>query len=350
MALSVMEHAEYNNAGAPVFVVGHPRSGTTLVATLIGRHPNISMPPETQFFPEIYLENAAAGAELAQLALDNPRVRDLELDVDRFRADFQATDMTFKDLFELIINSYCAKIGKYRPGEKSPNHLLWAETLLDWFPAARIIGVVRDGRDVANSLMAVPWSHNNIIKHSFEWAASQELASELQRRAPENFRLIRYENLLANTEAELKEICVFLGESYHPAMLNSGSSDAIPGWEAGWKGKARREVDPSNIGKWKQRGYWDKMVMNTLMRSQLEQNGYVKGATNVMLRAVVWLVSWPYHPIFRPIFSKLKTAMLRRTPSHCGQYSLHITRQIISANASMRCNRDVKKLDEATRS
>lgn len=339
MALSVMEHAEYDNAGAPVFVVGHPRSGTTLVATLIGRHPNISMPPETQFFPEIYCEDAVAGPELALRALSNPRMRDLELDVDHFKADFQATAMTFKDLFELIIRSYCAKAGKIRPGEKSPNHLRWAETLFDWFPEAKIIGVVRDGRDVANSLMAVPWSHNNIIKHSFDWEVSQELASRLQRFAPDRFRLIRYESLLMDAETVLKEVCGFLGEVYDPAMLYAGSSDAVPGWEAGWKEKALRVVDPSNIGKWKQRGYWDRVVMNTLMRRQLERNGYGVEAANVLLRAAVRLIAWPYHPKLRPMFSKLKAAMLGQPGA----------RQARPADASRASRPNVKQQDAVQR-
>lgn len=282
------------------------------MATLVGRLPAISMPPETQFFPEIYREEDAAGPELAMRALENPRVRDLGLDTEWFMAAFRSTAMTHKDLFELIIRGYCDKAGKSRPGEKSPNHLHWAKTLLEWFPEARIIGVVRDGRDVANSLMAVPWSHNNIIKHSFDWVVSQEIASRLQADEPERFRLVMYERLLTETESVLKEVCGFLDEDYDRSILNAGDSGAVPEWEAGWKAKALREIDPSNIGKWRQRGYWDRLVMNTLMRSELRRNGYAVTEAVLPMRFLVRLISWPYHPKARPIFSRIKSALLGR--------------------------------------
>lgn len=307
-----MERTDSTQPGGPIFVVGHPRSGTTLVATLLGRHPNISMPPETQFFPEIYVHGGAEGSELGRRALENPRVRDLGLDESRFMSEFQATSMTFKDLFELIIRSYCAKVEKKRPGEKSPHHLKWAETLLRWFPDAKIISVVRDGRDVANSLMDVPWSHKNIIKHSFDWAVSQMLADRMLDKASDRFRVVRYESLLMAPEAVLTEMCDFLSEIYDPVMMDAGASDTVPTWEAGWKDKARLNVDPSNIGKWKKRRYMDQAVMNTLMGNQLERNGYEVQMPNMLVRACVWLIAWPFHPRLRPIFSKLKSILLRR--------------------------------------
>lgn len=300
-------------SGGPIFVVGHPRSGTTLVATLLGRHPDISMPPETQFFPEIFAQGGADGAELGRRALDNPRVRDLELDEGRFMSEFQATSMTFKDLFELIIRSYCAKAGKIRPGEKSPNHLKWAETLLQWFPDAKIINVVRDGRDVANSLMDVPWTHKNIIKHSFDWVVSQRLADRMLRKASDRFRIVRYESLLMAPEAVLKDMCEFLSERYDPVMLDAGVSDAVPTWESGWKNKARLDIDPSNIGKWKRLRYRDQAVMNALMGRELERNGYEVQMPNMLVRACVWMIAWPFHPRLRPTFSKFKSIFLRHS-------------------------------------
>ena len=307
-----MNQTNNSKIGSPVFVVGHSRSGTTLVATLIGRHPNISMPPETQFFPEIYESSDATGPELAKRALENPRVRDLALDEARFMADFRNTPMAYKDVFELIIRSYCAKVGKHRPGEKSPTHLRWADTLLEWFPDAKIIGVVRDGRDVANSLMAVPWSHNNIIKHSFDWSVSQARASQLMLHAPDHFRIVKYENLLSAPEKVLKEVCEFLSEPFFPAMLDSGTSDAVPTWEAGWKEKARLNIDPSNIGKWKKMHWYDRAVMNTLMHRQLKLDGYDVSLPNPLIRAGVWLMAWPFHPKLRPAFSRIKSLVLGR--------------------------------------
>lgn len=307
-----MDKAKEVKHASPVFVVGHPRSGTTLVATIIGRHQNISMPPETQFFPEIYDKQNGSGPELARLALDNSRVSDLELSEERFIKEFNATSMTFKDLFELIIRSYCEKVGKSRPGEKSPNHLKWADTLLSWFPDGKIIVVIRDGRDVVSSLMNVPWSHKNIIKHSFDWAESQEHARSVSENFPANIQIVQYENLLDEPDVIVSKLCDFLAEKYDSAMLNPGESEAVPNWETEWKKKARLGIDSSNIGKWKNRRSIDKAIMNTLMATQLEENHYRVELPSILLRIGIWIVAWPYHSRIRPIFSRLKSFIVRR--------------------------------------
>lgn len=302
-------------SGAPVFIVGHPRSGTTLAATLIGRHPSIAMPPETQFFAEVYREGAVCGKEQFTRALSNARIRDLALDQERLVADFDASAQKPKDVFELIIRSYGAKTGKKRPGEKSPNHIKWVEQLLGWFPDAKVICLKRDGRDVVNSLMSVPWSHKNIVKHSFDWVASQRRATELTALSANRFRIFRYEDLLRAPESVLEEICEFIVEPFDPAMLNAGTSDAVPNWESGWKQKAKLEIDPSNIGKWRERRYLDRLIMNTLMGTQLKRDGYKVDPTSIFLRSGVWLLVWPYHPKLRPWFSKIKSFLWRRAGS-----------------------------------
>ena len=55
-----MNIKDYTNT-SPIFVIGAPRSGTTLTANILGRHPNIFMPGETHFFDDIYHRKSKLG-------------------------------------------------------------------------------------------------------------------------------------------------------------------------------------------------------------------------------------------------------------------------------------------------
>jgi len=265
------------------------------------------MPPETQFFAEVYLPSKTMLSESEFRAiLGNERIRDLSLKVDDVVGAFLRSAKTQKDAFESIIVSYCESNNKKRPGEKSPSHINFVDTLLSWFPEAHVICIVRDGRDVASSLMNVPWSHNNIVKHSFDWCVTQSLARRLMEKFPENFFLLRYEDFVKNPEANVRDICYFIHEDFQPGMLESGTADTIPTWEAEWKSKAASAPILGNSNKWHQRSVIERSIMNVIMARSLAIEGYDVKRQPRMIWLLAWLICWPFHPTFRPYFYRLK--------------------------------------------
>ena len=148
---------------SPIFIVGAPRSGTTMLAVLLDRHSSIAIPPETQFFTEYAnqqpeKDKLLSKEEMVDNALSFARIGDMGVSRTKVLELFQNRESTFQDLFQSILEVYAIGQRKPRAGEKSPKHLEHVPELLDAYPNAKIICIVRDGRDVVRSLLKVPWA------------------------------------------------------------------------------------------------------------------------------------------------------------------------------------------------
>lgn len=260
---------------APVFIVGFPRSGTTLLATMLSRHSQIAVPPETRFMEEVVDGCRDPAGMLARLA-ESRRCRDLGLDIDHVAARFAGSPPSYGSLFRAVLEAYAAGQGKEIVAEKSPIHLLHVPTLAAWFPKARFLLVVRDGRDCVLSLLKAPWAHDNLVRHCAEWRRRMEQARGFLKSPALSIHLIRYEDLIRGPERELQGVMRFLDLPYEGAQLvPSGPSTAVPEWESAWKDKAQGQPDPTRAGAWK-RDAAPKTVakMESVMREELLAWGY----------------------------------------------------------------------------
>src|SRR3954454_2034225 len=95
--------ATAQTSAAPIFVVGFPRSGTTLTQSLIGAHPRIAAPPEMRYFGRI-VRRAAQWGDLTddanlrtviEATVNSPRFADCGFDVDRIFALAAPTDRSY---------------------------------------------------------------------------------------------------------------------------------------------------------------------------------------------------------------------------------------------------------------
>ncbi|MBM9538528.1 sulfotransferase [Desulfobulbus alkaliphilus] len=310
----------------PVFIVGAPRSGTTMLAVLLDRHPRIAIPPETQFFTDFLpdtkkAEQATSHQHKLNAALAHPRLRDLELEFDEVLPLFQRCQNTYEDLFRTLLEAYARKKGAVRVGEKSPKHIEHVPNLLHTFPRAKVICIVRDGRDVVHSLLKVPWAEPNNPRRfglfCAEWNEYARMALHYKMNIPATqFILVRYEDILRTPEASLKALCSFINESYTPEMLTPQQhTEAVPSWEMEWKSKASQVLDPERVEAW--RRHPDERViwrMNAMMGSLLREFGYAKPSSSgcpLHLRLVHALQNLPYRPEIRPL-SLLGLRLLRR--------------------------------------
>lgn len=270
---------------APIFIVGAPRSGTTLLAVLLDRHSQISIPPETNFFSEFLPETVSRGLsfreERVDAAVSFRRIKDLGITEEELREQFDRYENNYASLFRAILEVYCRKQGKNRLGEKSPRHIEYVPTLLAAFPKAKVLLIVRDGRDVVRSLMKVPWAEPGNPRRfgifCMEWRHYAILAEKYRRKFSANqFKIVRYEDILSAPEKNMMEICQFVGEQFEPEQLDAGkTSTAVPNWEEGWKGKASQILDPQRVEAWRQEKD-EKIIwrMNILMGKSLRYFGY----------------------------------------------------------------------------
>lgn len=260
---------------APIFIVGFPRSGTTLLATLLSRHSRIAGPPETRFMEEV-VDGATDPAIMLSRTAQNRRCRDLGLDEDAIAAGFMAGPPTYDRLFRVLLETYAANAGKDFVAEKSPIHLLHVPILAQWYPRARFLLLVRDGRDCVLSLLKAPWAHDGVMRHSAEWRRRMRRARWLLDTPRPNLHVVRYEDLVAAPDREIRRVMGLLGLAFEADQLSpSTASSAVPDWETDWKSKAYDLPDPNRGSAWKREAAPKTLrAMESVMRDELVAWGY----------------------------------------------------------------------------
>ncbi len=234
-----------------LFVVGCGRSGTTWLLKLLARHPRILATNESHAYNDVAAVLSAPAARRLPARLAFARVlhrydvvrrakpwvglhwyvtRDELRAVLRRRLDEEhpdrdvAADLVIEDVFDQFMRRSNATIGDVFV-EKTPGHLYWAPRILDGFPGARMIEVVRDGRDVALSMQAFAttqrWAPTQRQRQFEVWRDAIRAGQRLHAdpRYAERVRRVRYEDLLAAPEATLAALLDFAGLPTDPATV-----------------------------------------------------------------------------------------------------------------------------------
>jgi hypothetical protein len=307
---------------APVFVIGYPRSGTTLLAEMLGRHSRMAAPPETQFgvammhrriAPEsLPREHGALADALYDL---NPRLHDIPVPRDAVRARFERYPPHPSGFLRALLETYGEAERKPLVIEKSPGHLLYASELKAWYPQARFVWIVRDGRDAVLSMLRMPWAHNFLALHCAEWVYRMAEGEAHRAAAPTRFHLLRYEDLLREPESTLDGVCRFIGERFESDQLDPDQrGGAVPVWEARWKGKVREGLDPSRIGAWvREADPRQQSILNGIMGQRLRRLGYDVPPVRVSPSAIwaLLLQERPYRTL-RGAIGRVKHELHRR--------------------------------------
>jgi hypothetical protein len=229
-----------------LFVVGCPRSGTTWVQRLLEAHPSVVSAPESHIYSDLYEPIVARGrrdvrtwAWLLQrddvqrrtrpgfrlVAWTTRRtMRDLALQsmAPRTWSDEEAAHHAVETVFE---RHFAARGGT--PDEllveKTPEHIHHAELILDRFPEAKVVEVLRDGRDVCVSLQHhdVAWAANDRSAQIDLWVRSVRRGMQLRGRADLAGRvlLLRYEDLQADAVAYAGRLWDFAGLDSTPEQV-----------------------------------------------------------------------------------------------------------------------------------
>lgn len=209
------------SARPPVpYVVGVPRSGTTLLRMMLDAHSTLAIPQETDFGPalqaferggvEAALEAIVGGELWGDYGL---RAEDLARRVEAGGA------ATFADVARAFYELYAERRGKPRWGNKTPYNLLGMTLIQRHFPEARFVHIVRDGRDVALSMAPVWFGPGDVAGVARHW--SRMLASARREAAQVPFYAeVRYEELVRQPAATLSCLCEFLELEWEPAMLD----------------------------------------------------------------------------------------------------------------------------------
>jgi hypothetical protein len=242
-----------------VLVVGHPRSGTTLLAEQLARI-GVSIGEETHCLSNPRLRawaSAERRAGLADFLASHKRMRPYldcieHIDDARIRAP--------EDLLWELATAYRMRTGARMAGEKTPDHWQAVRRLLKRSPGpVKVIWCIRDVRDVIDSMRRVPWSVVGPLVTAHRWKRQARLALRLVERHPDRVRLHIHEDFLVAPDATLAGYAAWLGlppghvTSAGGAGSDDGSSatgQSFQTWESDWKAEATRPPDASKRFAW----------------------------------------------------------------------------------------------------
>lgn len=249
----------------PIFIVGAPRSGTTMLQYRLRNHPRISLPTgESHFIVPLYDNQEAYGdlgqpeniRKVLQTMLDQSRefletdLHGLKFDIDTLVGELHAEGRhTLPAIISGIFEKNARGEGKIRWGDKTPYYVTHLPKLLDWFPDAQIVHLIRDGHDVALSLFGR--QHDFYVYNTYfaaeYWESFVEKGHTQGMQLPPNqYMELRYVDLLTHPQDNMKRICDFLGEAYTSDLFDVVSVD-----DPGKTPLVHEPLKASNDGKWR---------------------------------------------------------------------------------------------------
>ena len=306
----------------PFFILGCARSGTSLVSRMLNQHPRIAVPYESHLYNTFYtwlkyygsLEDDANIDRLITDILATDVMNDWDPQLSREEVWPQIKTRDFGGVVQAILSAYARKNGKPCWGEKTPQHAFFWDAINSAIPEARVIHIVRDGRDVALSLLNARFGPKTVYGCAHFWNRYLDQMERIKGTVkPENLFEVQYERLLEEPETELRKICDFLGESYEPSMLEF------------YQNKSRYQTDPQNLQnlmnpvlkdnkqKWRSRmSVKEISVFEAISSRYLKKYGYELGQDEGV--SLTTLQTAYYRFLSSPVL-KLR-AMLKNTKGH----------------------------------
>ncbi|MDJ0813241.1 MAG: sulfotransferase [Woeseiaceae bacterium] len=213
-----------------VFVVGMPRSGTTLLEQMLDRHPNISGRGELGFLANFAGQTTTWGrideshrAEMANILWTQMRLEGRE-------------DGAYID--------------------KNPLNFRFLGILFELLPTAKVLHVTRDGRDSCLSCFFQLFEQTTDTAFSYAldhlvafYAGYRRLMAHWEQVYPQNVHRVRYEDLVDSPESVLADALRFLDVEWHDAVTSSGESGQVVRTASVWQ--ARQPVYKRSVGRWR---------------------------------------------------------------------------------------------------
>lgn len=196
---------------SPVFVVGFPRSGTTLVEQMLDAHPQMQSTDEQPVTEQL-------SAQLAEAGVDLPH--------ELYKLDQHDCDELRKGYWVLTCRGVHRQWDKLLV-DKNPMNLLHLPLLHRMFPQARFILVVRDPRDVVVSCYLQHFRALPLQAACRSWAVLADAYVRAMRHWIHHVQLmrvhtltVRYEDLLADAPSSTRKMAAFLDLDQADAMLD----------------------------------------------------------------------------------------------------------------------------------
>jgi hypothetical protein len=287
------------------YFVGSARSGTTLLRRILRAHPELAITNETHFVARFYEKRKGLTAEgfvtpaMLDALLNYPRFPRFRIAREQLQRLMPVEEpVHYSTLISGFYDLFGENEGKRLVGDKTGSYARHIPTLHELWPSSRFVHLIRDGRDVALSVLSwkeapgasrsAAWSEDPISTTALWWSRNVQLAREAGADlTPRLYYELRYESLVNRPKQECEAMCAFLGLPYDGAMLrfHEGRTRTDPGLSS------KRAWLPITPGL---RDWSSQMPREDLERFEavagdiLEELGYVRAVPSPSSKALEW--------------------------------------------------------------
>lgn len=215
----------------PIFILGTERSGTNLLRLILNSHSNIAIPHPPHIMKNFFkleplYSDLSNDTNFKRLICDVVRMVQLhpypwgiKIDKDKIFRDTRERNLI--NIYFAIYDQYLQNAHKKRWGCKSTFMIYHVALIRQYYPAAKFIYMVRDGRDVAVSAKETIFNHYNAYFTAKLWSKEQQIGIYwLNKLSKNDIFLLKYEDLLISPSETVRSVCSFLNEPYQENMLN----------------------------------------------------------------------------------------------------------------------------------
>ena len=275
------------------FILGNPRSGTSLLRIVLNAHPNIIAPPESGFLQwwfNSYKEWPPEDIEaFAGDIHSSKKFETWNISIDELVASLETNaPNSYGEACALIYLHYARSIGKSQIKaiiDKNNYYIHHIPEIRKIWPDANFIHLVRDGRDVACSYLELkdiatdspyrPKLPEDVASIAREWVSNNQLIERELSDIPERRLLIRYEDLISEKRSTLDRILEFADLEWSDQLDDHTSGNDEPASTMDWKKRTRGPFDPARVGRYRSCLSDDQIsTFEKLAGSALEHYGY----------------------------------------------------------------------------
>lgn len=258
--------------GGPIFVVGAPRTGTTLTMQVLNLHSAIHLYNEVHYNERVAdtvadtevlspQQLTAAASRLLEAVPWKGGPEDPDAALDHLVTLAQEGGSTHAAVFRAFLAEEARAHGKTIWGDSAPQDVLYIDRLMEWYPDARFIGIVRDPRGFLASYknyyrkqLRTYRNRFNPLANSLLWRSYMRTLLRAKASPAGNaIHLLHYEKLVADPRDEIARLCAFLGIAFEEEMLAVGAQNSSyfsvredanhKGISAGSRDRWRAELD-----------------------------------------------------------------------------------------------------------
>ena len=289
------ERTETDVVGArpsPFFIMGSPRSGTTLAAQILDAHSRLAVYLEMNYYPT-FRPTAHLYGDLRRASNRRRFISDVVAHLGMQRtnppggAEIERALVapTFEGVLETILRLQALGRGKNRGGEKTPLHFMFLAEILSGFPDSPVLFLMRDPRDVVLS-MRKAWNAS-IDEAARVWNQAFLTLTDTPSTA---VHLVRYEELVHDPVGTSQAMCRALGEAFEPEMLESPARvpDHLQAIRHLDLTKLSGPVVSSSVGSYKELSTDEIRAIETACALGMETMGYeFAAATPAIVRPII---------------------------------------------------------------